>query len=151
MRDLHELIFRSIGPGLRLGYMVVPRHLICSATIIRALTDNGAPWLEQATLAAFIRDGSLANHLYRIRHTYRGRRDVLTRALHRHFGEVEISSGNAGSTSSGICRAICRHPRMYKRLRATMGSASIPCATARPISTSKWKIVTGFFCSVIHR
>ena len=87
---------RSIGPGLRLGYMVVPRDLIRSASIIRALTDNGAPWLEQATLAAFIREGSLANHLKRIRHTYRGRRDALTRALHRHFGEVEISGAECG-------------------------------------------------------
>ncbi len=87
---------RSIGPGLRLGYMVVPRDLIRAATIIKALTDNGPPWLEQATLAAFIRDGSLANHLKRIRHTYRARRDALTRALHRHFGEVEISGAECG-------------------------------------------------------
>jgi GntR family transcriptional regulator / MocR family aminotransferase len=87
---------RSIGPGLRLGYIVVPRDLIGAATIIKALTDNGPPWLEQATLAAFIREGSLANHLKRIRHTYRGRRDALTRALHRHFGEVAISGADCG-------------------------------------------------------
>jgi GntR family transcriptional regulator / MocR family aminotransferase len=86
----------SIGPGLRLGYMVVPRDLIRAATIIKALTDNGPPWLEQATLAAFIREGSLANHLKRIRNTYRERRDALTRALHRHFGEVEISGAECG-------------------------------------------------------
>lgn len=86
----------SIGPGLRLGYMVVPRNLIRAATTIKALTDNGLPWLEQATLAAFIRDGSLANHLRRIRHTYRGRRDALIAALHRHFGEVEISGAECG-------------------------------------------------------
>jgi len=86
----------SIGPGLRLGYMVVPRDLIGAANTIKALTDNGLPWLEQATLAAFIRDGSLANHLRRIRHTYRGRRDALIAALHRHFGKVEISSAECG-------------------------------------------------------
>lgn len=87
---------RSIGPGLRLGYMVVPRALIGAATTVKALTDNGLPWLEQATLAAFIRDGSLANHLRRIRHTYRGRRDALIAALHRHFGEVDISGAECG-------------------------------------------------------
>lgn len=87
---------RSIGPGLRLGYVVVPRDLIRAATTIKALTDNGLPWLEQATLAGFIRDGSLVNHLKRIRYTYRRRRDALIRALHSHFGDVEISGAESG-------------------------------------------------------
>jgi GntR family transcriptional regulator/MocR family aminotransferase len=87
---------RSIGPGLRLGYVVVPRDLIRAATTLKALTDNGLPWLEQATLARFIRDGSLAHHLKRIRYTYKRRRDALVRALHSHFGEVEISGAESG-------------------------------------------------------
>jgi len=86
----------SIGPGLRLGYAVVPRDLIHAATTIKALIDNGLPWLEQATLARFIRDGSLANHLKRIRQLYRKRRDALIRALHSHFGAVEISGAESG-------------------------------------------------------
>ena len=86
----------SIGPGLRLGYVVVPRELIRAATTIKALTDNGQPWLEQATLARFIRDGSLVDHLKRIRYAYRKRRDTLLRALHDHFGEVEISGAEGG-------------------------------------------------------
>lgn len=86
----------SIGPGLRLGYVVVPRELIRAATTIKALIDNGLPWLEQATLAQFIRDGSLVNHLKRIRHTYRSRRDALIRALHSHFGDVQISGAESG-------------------------------------------------------
>jgi GntR family transcriptional regulator/MocR family aminotransferase len=87
---------RSIGPGLRLGYVVVPRDLIRAATTLKALTDNGLPWLEQATLARFIRDGSLTHHLKRIRYTYKRRRDALVRALHSHFGEVEISGAESG-------------------------------------------------------
>ena len=87
---------RSIGPGLRLGYMVVPRDLIRAATTMKALIDNGLPWLEQATLAQFIRDGSLVSHLKRLRATYRKRRDALIGALHRHFGDVEISGAESG-------------------------------------------------------
>ncbi len=87
---------RSIGPGLRLGYVVVPRDLIRAATTLKALTDNGLPWLEQATLARFIRDGSLVTHLKRIRATYLRRRDTLIQALHRRFGEVEISGAESG-------------------------------------------------------
>jgi GntR family transcriptional regulator/MocR family aminotransferase len=87
---------RSIGPGLRLGYVVVPRDLIGAATTIKGLIDNGSPWLEQATLAQFIRDGSLVHHLKRLRHKYKGRRDALVTALHHHFGEVDISGVEAG-------------------------------------------------------
>lgn len=86
----------SIGPGLRLGYVVVPRDLIQAATTLKGLSDNGLPWLEQATLAQFIRDGGLVNHLKRLRHTYKGRRDALVGALHRQFGAVEISGAEAG-------------------------------------------------------
>lgn len=86
----------SIGPGLRLGYMVVPRNVIPAATTIKSLSDNGLPWLEQAALAQFIREGGLINHLKRLRHTYKGRRDALVSALHHHFGAIDISGAEAG-------------------------------------------------------
>lgn len=87
----------SIGPGLRLGYVVVPRELIGPATTLKALADNGPPWLEQAALAGFIRDGSLAHHVKRIRASCRRRRDALITALHRGFGEIEISGAESGA------------------------------------------------------
>ena len=87
---------RSIGQGLRLGYVVVPRDLVRAATTIKALTDNGLPWLEQATLAQFIRDGSFVYHLRRIRHSYKKRRDALISALHSHFGDADISGAEGG-------------------------------------------------------
>ena len=87
---------RSLGPGLRLGYVVVPRALIRAATTIKGLIDNGLPWLEQATLAQFIRDGSLVNHLKRLRHTYKERRDALVGALHRYFGDIRVSGVEGG-------------------------------------------------------
>jgi len=86
----------SIGPGLRLGYVVVPRDLIHVATTLKGLIDNGLPWLEQAVLAQFIRDGSMLNNLKRLRHTYQGRHDALVGALCRHFGAVDISGVEAG-------------------------------------------------------
>jgi len=88
---------RSLGPGLRLGFMAIPRDLLRAATTLKALIDNGSPWLEQATLAQFIRNGSLANHLRRLRNTYQGRRDAVKSSIEKHFGEVVVS-GDAGGT-----------------------------------------------------
>ena len=88
---------RSLGPGLRLGYMVLPRDLIHAATTLKGLIDNGSPWLEQATLAQFIKNGSLATQLKRVRQTYMRRRDAILGALRSEFGEA-VATGTEGGT-----------------------------------------------------
>src|SRR6202035_1817870 len=42
---------KVLFPGLRLGYLVVPRHLVPSFTAARALTDRHSPTLDQVVLA----------------------------------------------------------------------------------------------------
>ena len=88
---------RSLGPGLRLGYMVVPRDLLNAAKTLKALIDNGSPWLEQATLAQFLKNGSLTSHLKRLRNTYRDRRDTVKSSIERHFGKISITGDAAGT------------------------------------------------------
>jgi len=87
---------KSIGAGLRLGYMVVPEELVEPARTVKALLNNGQPWLDQAVVADFIASGSYARHLRRIRHTYRARRDCLVDALQRHFGAVDLAGTEGG-------------------------------------------------------
>src|SRR3979411_541513 len=77
--------------------MVVPRDLLRPATTLKALIDNGSPWLEQATLAQFIRNGSLTAHLKRLRNTYQGRRDAVKTCIEKHFGEVTVGGDAAGT------------------------------------------------------
>ncbi|PWB42100.1 MAG: transcriptional regulator [Rhodocyclales bacterium] len=87
---------KSIGAGLRIGYLVVPKHLAGPARTAKALLDNGHPWLEQAVLAEFLAGGGYDNHLRRIRQSYAERRDCLADCLKRHFGEVVISGAECG-------------------------------------------------------
>ncbi len=87
---------KSIGAGLRLGYLVVPNELVKPACTVKALMDNGHPWLDQAVLADFISSGSYTQHLRRIRHTYLTRRDCLVHSLQKHFGHVELSGLDGG-------------------------------------------------------
>lgn len=86
---------KSLGAGLRLGYMVVPAPLADATRTTKALLNNGNPWLDQAALAELIRGGSYAAHLARIRAHYRTSRDSLVASLRRHFGDVEVT-GTAG-------------------------------------------------------
>jgi GntR family transcriptional regulator/MocR family aminotransferase len=87
---------KSVGAGLRVGYLVLPPDLVEPAIRIKSLLNNGHNWLDQAVLAEFIRSGAFARHLQRIRKIYRARRDTLLAALHQHFGPVDITGELGG-------------------------------------------------------
>ncbi len=87
---------KSIGAGMRLGYLVVPQDLIEPACTVKALMDNGHAWLDQATLAEFITSGSFMRHLRTIRHTYLQRRNCLVEELQRYFGDVQLAGLDGG-------------------------------------------------------
>jgi GntR family transcriptional regulator/MocR family aminotransferase len=87
---------KSIGPGLRLGYVVVPEHLGQPARRLKALMNNGHPWLDQAVVAEFVASGAFANHLVRIRKQYMLRRDRLIHQLGRLLGPVRIEGIDGG-------------------------------------------------------
>jgi GntR family transcriptional regulator/MocR family aminotransferase len=87
---------KSLGAGLRLGYMVVPPQLAEAACAAKTLLNNGNPWLEQAALAEMMRSGSYAAHLMRIRARYKESRDSLLKSLRRNFGDVDVSGETGG-------------------------------------------------------
>ena len=86
----------ALGPWLTAGFMAVPRPLVSAAQHARRLMDDSAPSLESAALAEMLESGAYARHLHRLRKTYMTRRDTLVGALHRHFGPVATSGGDAG-------------------------------------------------------
>src|SRR5687768_1546861 len=87
---------KSMGAGLRLGYLVVPKALIPAARSAKALLNSGNAWLDQATMAEFIRSGTYGNHLRRMRNIYSKRHDCLIEALREHFGPVRLSGLESG-------------------------------------------------------
>ncbi|MGH8246113.1 MAG: aminotransferase class I/II-fold pyridoxal phosphate-dependent enzyme, partial [Gammaproteobacteria bacterium] len=96
-RVLYTTTFsKSIGAALRLGYLVVPPHLVEPITTAKALLNNGHPWLDQMILAEFIDSGQFDIHLRRIRMIYMARRDCLMEALERNFGPCRFSGHEGG-------------------------------------------------------
>jgi GntR family transcriptional regulator/MocR family aminotransferase len=87
---------RTLGAGLRLGYMVVPEQLAGVIAAAKGLLNNGNPWLEQAALAEMMRAGSYAAHLLRSRACYKESRDTLIAALRRNFGDVSVTGEASG-------------------------------------------------------
>jgi GntR family transcriptional regulator / MocR family aminotransferase len=84
---------KVIGGGLRLGFLVVPPELARPAVAVKSLLSYGQPWLEQATLDAFIRQDSFRSHLRRVRTLYRARRDAVLQAIPACFGNDATLTG----------------------------------------------------------
>jgi GntR family transcriptional regulator/MocR family aminotransferase len=72
---------KTLHPGLRLGFVVLPHALAGAFAMARALTDRHAPGDAQAVLARFITGGHLLRHLRRMRELYPQRQQVLIDAL----------------------------------------------------------------------
>jgi GntR family transcriptional regulator/MocR family aminotransferase len=68
---------KSLFPGLRLGFLVLPYGLIDPFVAKRRFIDFHPPMLLQAALADFIEDGHFARHLRRMRKTYGERAAAL--------------------------------------------------------------------------
>jgi GntR family transcriptional regulator / MocR family aminotransferase len=87
---------KTLAPGLRLGWLVVPRDLVEAVAAAKVLADRGSPALDQLAFADFLARGELDRHLRRMRPVYRRRRDALLRALREHLPDFEPTGIAAG-------------------------------------------------------
>jgi GntR family transcriptional regulator/MocR family aminotransferase len=87
---------KTLAPGLRLAWIVVPEHLADEAEEVKHLLDVCSPPIEQRTLARLIRNGDYDRHVRRARTVYRRRRDRLMEALGRHLPELPVEGIAAG-------------------------------------------------------
>lgn len=94
----------TIGPGLRIGFLVLPPKLVDPALAALRLLDHaypcqtqGAPWLDQAVLCDFLEGGGYEKHLRRLRKNYLARRDTLVDALRASFGPCDLSGTSSGT------------------------------------------------------
>ena len=87
---------KTLAPGLRLGWFVLPSHLAGPMAMAKIAADRGSPVLEQLALADLISRGEFDRHLRRMRPVYRRRRDALLAALARRLPWLEPSGISAG-------------------------------------------------------
>jgi GntR family transcriptional regulator/MocR family aminotransferase len=87
---------KTLAPGLRLGWFVMPGHLAEPMAAAKIAADRGSPALEQLVLADLITRGEFDRHLRRMRPIYRRRRDALLTALARRLPDLEPVGVSAG-------------------------------------------------------
>ncbi|PJE97930.1 GntR family transcriptional regulator [Streptomyces carminius] len=89
-------VSKSLAPGLRLGWLVVPDRLAEEVVERKRTMDLGHPVLDQALLADFVSRGDYDRQLRRCGRAYRQRRDALLRALAGSFEGAETTGIAAG-------------------------------------------------------
>ncbi|MFF3751110.1 PLP-dependent aminotransferase family protein [Streptomyces sp. NPDC002018] len=72
---------KSLAPGLRLGWLVLPEELVGEVSAAKGGVDWASSSLDQLTLAEFIASGAYDRHVRSMRLRYRRRRDQLVAAL----------------------------------------------------------------------
>lgn len=88
---------KSMFPGLRLGWLVLPPALVPAFTNARRVADMAPAGLTQAAMAAFMDEGHFGAHLRRMRTLYGQRRARLLAAAPAILGpRLPLSAGEAG-------------------------------------------------------
>ncbi|MFE4795795.1 PLP-dependent aminotransferase family protein [Streptomyces sp. NPDC056708] len=87
---------KSLAPGLRLGWMVLPENLVGEVAEAKGLSDWSSSALEQLTLAEFIESGAYDRHVRSMRLRYRRRRDQLVAVLAERAPGIRVSGIAAG-------------------------------------------------------
>ncbi len=89
-------VSKSLAPGLRLGWLLVPDGLAEEVVERKRVMDLGNPALDQALLARFVERGDYDRQLRRCQRAYRDRRDALVAALREHLPGVRVTGIAAG-------------------------------------------------------
>jgi GntR family transcriptional regulator/MocR family aminotransferase len=111
-------VSKTLAPGLRLGWLVVPPSLIEAVAQAKALDDLGCSAIEQMVLARLLETAAYDRHLRKARRRNRARRDALIEAVARELPRAEVSGISAG------LHALVRLPRaveMHALLAAAAG------------------------------
>ena len=77
---------KSLFPGLRIGYAVLPPQLVQPMTVARTLLDGHTASIAQLTLARFIEGGHFGAQVRTMRGLYAQRLDALAGLVDRHLG-----------------------------------------------------------------
>lgn len=88
---------KTLCPGLRMGYLIVPGEFIHRARQFKWRSDLHNEAVSQLALARFIRQGHYFKHIAKMRHHYRGLRTCIERELRRRFeNKVELLGSSTG-------------------------------------------------------
>ncbi|AXK32918.1 PLP-dependent aminotransferase family protein [Streptomyces armeniacus] len=108
-------VSKSLAPGLRLGWAVLPGHVVDA--VLAAKAEHQSSALDQLTLADLLESGAYDRHVRAVRLRYRRRRDQLVATLAERAPHIRVTGIAAGlhavlelppGTEQSVLRAAAR-------------------------------------------
>ena len=87
---------KSLAPGLRLGWLVLPDRLVHAVGRQRGEREETSGFVDQLAMAEFIVSGSYDRHIRTMRAQYRRRREQLVAAVARSSPQTTVAGMPAG-------------------------------------------------------
>jgi GntR family transcriptional regulator/MocR family aminotransferase len=89
-------VSKTLAPGVRLGWLVVPEHLVAAYRDAKYTADLARGVLDQATFAELLASGEMDRHIRRMAVEYRHRRDHLVAAVASSLPDWDVTGTAAG-------------------------------------------------------
>jgi 2-aminoadipate transaminase len=78
---------KILGPGFRLGWMLVPPEIYQKAELCKQSIDACSPNFTQVLANEFLSSGKIYDYTARMRVIYKRRKDTMAEAIHKYFPE----------------------------------------------------------------
>ena len=134
-------VSKTLAPGMRLGWLVLPPSLLGAVVRAKALDDLGCPALDQLVLARLLETSAYDRHLRRARRRNRARRDALIAAVARELPSARVSGISAGLHALVQLAAVGRRAGPDGRRRRALACASTrwsSIASSRRRARMRW-------------
>jgi len=132
---------KTLFPGLRLGYVVLPPQLVDQFARLKSVVDDYGPLIDQATLASFLESGAFYAHLRRCRRHYAERQQFFLDQVHRHGLPLEFPMTGRGMNLAGILTDGSSDLPRSQRLRSA--GLDIPPLSRYAIASTKPGLLFG--------
>ena len=81
---------KILGPGFRLGWMLVPPEIYQKAELCKQSIDACSPNFTQVLANEFLRSGKIYDYTAKMRVIYKRRKDIMAEAIRKYFPEEVI-------------------------------------------------------------